>query len=306
MILIFNKLLKSKKAGVPLVNEIILLLQKIIPKPVWVLIFLLLVTLIGSFLVPSILNFFGYECLYENNELTLYQVPLDKIISKSVTIDLKQQVRSFFSLPEFEIPQDPFPNGDKRYFRIPPDCFSSVQNGSDTIEGYTAMCVDCPFIGMFYKIEGTNISTTQSVVRAENSICMGDGYYKPSFWTLFGVWEKSYCYKCAPPNPYYYNHSNCISKEACFFTIINESDVPFITTEYAENIYLARIKELGGVKRTQDSSEFVNIQCEEKGQPQLFFFNIKIFNPLLMIYLTIGYVLIIIAYFWYSMLGINR
>ena len=294
MILILQKIINSKKAGVPLVNEIILLLQKIIPAPVWFLLFLLLVTLIGSFLVPAILNFFGYECLYgDTGTLDLYQVPMDKILQKSVSVDF----RSMLGLAEFQLPDDPFPNGDKRFLRINPECFDSVNNGSEIVTGYDGTCVDCPVISNFFK---TKI-VLYSKFGAGHQVCIGDGFYQQTLSSAYDTSVQNYCYKCAPPNPYYYNHTNCLSNTSCYFTITNESLVSQVSGDFYKNVYLSRIKALGGVKRTQDSSEVVNIQCKEFNKPELYLFSIEIFNATLWLYLSVGYVLVMIAHWWYSL-----
>ena len=59
---------------------------------------------------------------------------------------------------------------------------------------------------------------------------------------------------------------------------------------------------MGGIKQSQDSQEMINIQCAAETQPQLYFFDIEIFNKTLWIFLLIGSFLIPFAYQYYNMI----
>jgi len=302
--ILFKKLRKSKKGGIPVINEIVQLVIKIVPTPIWILLFLFLITTLAGFLMPQILQIFGYDCASNKGVLELYQVPPNSLF-QNVFVNIAQgisQTSAGSLLTDYRLPDDAFPNGDKTYLRIPNECFVTITNGTQQITGYTALTTNCSYAGFFYTFG--NFSTLQSVLRTENSICTSDGWARPlGFFDLLDQWKKHYIRRCEPPIPYYFNYTNCYSKEECYFTITDPSLIGGITTDYVSDLYLQKIVGLGGVKRAQDKSEIMNIQCKAEGQPQLYFFSIEIFNQQLWILLIGGYALIGFAFIWYSMIS---
>lgn len=284
-----QSIFKSKKGGIPIINEVVLTVLHSTPKPVLFLIFLLLLSVIGNFALPSMLNMFGYECVSKQGVLTLYQVPMDKMFEKSLS-DIKQDLRGLVGLTDYQLPNDPFPNGDKTLLRVPPECFLDVQINGSTKTGYSSACVNC---------------TKSGVIRYWGSICLSDGFFSPDLVTRYWLGTANFCYKCSPPEPYYYNHSFCFDQENCFFRITDPSLAgSIISEEYQANFYYQQIIKLGGVEKLQDDSEFVNIQCEAINKPQLYFFSIKVFDVQLWIYLSVAYVFVFIAFFWYKMVSL--
>jgi hypothetical protein len=285
-----QSILKSKKGGIPIINEVVLTVLHSTPKPILFLIFLLLISAIGNFALPSILNMFGYECVSKAGVLTLYQVPMNKLFEKSLS-DIKQDLRGIVGLSDYQLPTDPFPNGDKRFLRVPPECFNDININGSTITGYSSACVNCTHSGVF---------------RYWGSVCLSDGYYSPDLITKYWLGTANFCYKCSPPNPYYFNYSYCFDQDNCFFRITDDSLAgSIISSDFQANYYYQQIIKLGGVERPQDGTQFVNIQCEDINKPQVYFFNIKIFDLQLWIYLSISWVLIVFAFFWYTHVGLR-
>lgn len=278
----------SKIKGIPAINELVLTFLNTTPKPILTLIFVLLITTLASFLIPAVLNLYGYECVAVGSELRLFQVPMDKLAEKTLS-DARQGVRGFFGFEDYQLPDDPFPNGDKRFLRVSPECFIEAEIGGVTQFGYSSACVDCNKSGLF---------------RYWGSICTSDGFYDPDLVTNYFVGTANYCYVCAPPNPYYYNHTYCFDEDQCFFRILPEyeDDVDaIIDNDWEINAYYQKVLELGGVERQQDISEFVNVQCEEVSKPQLYFYSIKVFDRTMWIFLIVGYFLITLAFMWYGL-----
>lgn len=294
----FKRLLKSKKGGIPAINEIVLTILNITPKPILLLIFILLITTIATFIIPIFLGLFGYDCVYESGSLELYQVPIQSIAIKSIQ-DIKGGFDDLIGLPSYELPEDPFPYGNKSFIRIPDGCFETVQNGSEELYGYSALCTDCDAISRA-SFFGNNITLPY---KARYSICIGDGYYAKNVFNL-DLFGSRFCSRCSPPTGYYYNHSN-IPEHGWVFTIENQSLVPFIDESYYYNIELNRLKELGGVMRSQDSTQFVNLQCTDVHKPTVYFFTIELFNKTMWIFLIVGWGLISFAYLYYSAIGLN-
>lgn len=288
---------KGKKAGIPAINEIVLTFLHSAPKPVLIFIFILLGSVLASVILPTLLNMFGYECVKDaTGTLQLYQVPIANIGTSAniVVTNLKIWLRDLAGLKDYQLPPDPFPAGDTRYLRIGSECMKTVTINNTEVTGYSALCVNCT----------TNANWFQALGGfREDYICLSDGYWVPNTWqTPFST--QQFCSQCAPPHPYYFNYSNC-PNSGCYFTIENVSDAPnIITTDYGANYYYQQIVKLGGVKRTQSTTDFVSMQCESAGTPQLYFFNIKVFNPTLWIYLYGAYWLVILAGWWYRMLNI--
>lgn len=293
-----KKLLKSKKGGIPAINEIVMTILKITPKPILYLIFILLLTTIATFVIPVFLGLFGYDCVLEDGNLELYQVPIQSIAVKSIQ-DIKEGFDEFLGLPSYELPEDPFPFGNKSFIRIPDGCFETVINSSQELYGYTALCTDCDAISRadFF---GINVTLPY---KARYSICISDGYFSKNLFN-YDLFGSRFCLRCSPPTGYYYNHSN-IPSHGWVFTIENSSYLPFIDESYYYNIKLNRIKELGGVKRTQDTSDFVNIQCTEYNRPSIYFFTIELFNRNMWIIILLGSFLVTFAYAYYSAVGLN-
>jgi len=296
--MIAKKLLKSKKGGIPAINEIVMTILNITPKPILYLIFILLITTIATFIIPLFLGLFGYDCVLEDGNLELYQVPIQSIAVKSIQ-DIKRGFDEFLGLPSFELPEDYFPQGNKSFVRIPDGCFETVFNNSEELYGYTALCTDCDAISRA-EFFGTNITLNY---KAQYSICISDGFRSKNLFNL-DLFGSRYCLLCEPPNPYYYNHSN-IPAHGWVFTIENESLLPFIDESYYFNVELSRIKELGGVKRSQDSSDLVNIQCTEYNRPSVYFFTIELFNRQMWIIILLGSFLVSFAYMYYGAVGLN-
>lgn len=285
--MILKRLLKSKKGGVPVLSEIVHIVMSILPTPIKILLFVLLITTISSFFIPAILGEFGYACVNEANKLELYQTPMKNILGKT-SLDLFTGLETTFFPSRFQFPDDPYPNGDKHYLRVSNQCFiTSMLNGSQVV-GYPAKCINCPTNGNLY----------QYLFSRDQLICIGDGDTP-----FYGSLNDELCIRCMPPKPFYYNHSNCINNNFgfCVFTIKNESYLGDVGSDFDKAVYLQKIKELGGVKRQQSSSEFINIQCTASAQPSLYFFSIEIFNRMLWVYLCIAYALVGFAFFWYHM-----
>lgn len=279
-----KNLLKSKKGGIPAVNEIVMSFLNITPKPILILIFILLLTTISAFIIPTFLNLFGYECIGRNDEFILYQVPMSKMATKSIQ-DVREGLRGIVGFEDYKLPDNPFPNGDKTRLRIPPDCFvDATVNGTTTI-GYSSACVDCTKSGLF---------------RYWGSVCLDDGYYDSTFVTTSWIGTANYCYRCSPPDPYFYNHSLCTNSDDCYFQITDPSLVSQITDDYSDHYTITNLLNLGAVERTQDSSEFINVQCIDNDKPQLYFFNIELFNKQMWILLVVGWALTSFAYMYYS------
>lgn len=293
----------GKKGGIPAINEIVMTILNVTPKPILYLVFILLITTIASFIIPVFLNIYGYACVYEEGNLELYQVPMSAVGTKSVQ-DLKEGVTELLGLTSYELPEDPFPTGTKEYIRIPDSCFKTVNNGtSGEVYGYTGLCTDCPVIANFpSSLPFINPNTTTSI-RYEQSVCIGDGEYQKTVWNS-DLYGSRYCYRCSPPTGYYYNHSS-ISEVGWVFTIEDPALIGSISEDYYYNVHLNRIKNLGGVKRSQDTSQFANIQCTEFGQPSLYFFSIEVFNRTMWIYLIVAWGLIGFAFAYYSAIGLN-
>lgn len=277
----------GKKGGIPIVSEVLYTFLNVTPRPILFLIFIFLITTLATFVVPSVLNVFGYECIQVGNNIKLYQVPMSQLVQKTL-LDVKQGVREIARLGDYQLPSDPFPNGDKRFVRVPAQCFTDANINGTTVTGYSSACVDCQKSGFF---------------RYSNSICLSDGNYSPDLVTKYWVGTANFCFQCAPPYPYYFNYSYCFSEDQCFFRILPEFESSvdsIIDSGYQANVYYQRILELGGVERPQDSSQFINIQCSSVDKPELYFFNIEVFNKTMWIYLFCVQFLIGFAFGWYN------
>ena len=270
--------------GIPAINEIVTFITGILPAPVKIILAVLLVTTIASFVMPAILNLFGYACVEEQGDLELYQIPMSSLVQKTV-IDISRGFSEVFLGTEYQLPDDPFPDGDRTYLRIPDECFLQTNYNGSTIWGYTALCTDCSATGGFLWWK-------------DGEVCLDDGIRND--FTI----KTGYCQKCSPPDPYYYNHSYCTNpaNQNCFFTISDPALIPSITDDFGDAIYLDRVLKLNGVKRAQDDTEFANIQCQDVGKPNLYFFNIEVFNRTLWVYIVIASALIGFAFSYYAVM----
>lgn len=283
-------LLKSKKGGIPAVNEIVQIVMGVLPTPIKILLFLLLITTIASFIIPLFLNLFGYACVMEGSQVELYQVPMQNFFQKTA-FDIERSLTEIFTPSDFQLEEDPYPSGDKRFLKIPPQCYVSREVNETPITGYSGGCVDCEI----YK-EG--FTETYLYVNHYDTFCVGDGE------TVFRPFHSDFCQQCAPPYPFYYNHTNCLNlfgQDQCYFTILNASDIPLIGGDYASQIYLKNIQSLNGVKRTQDSSEIVSIQCASENSPNIFVFSFELFNRYMWVLLVVGGALVTFAMKYYAM-----
>lgn len=289
------RLLKSKKGGIPAINEIVQIVMGVLPNPIKFILFILLITTIASFIIPLFLGIFGYACIPRDDEIILYQVPMSKFVQKTA-FDIEQTFSDIFTLVDYQIPEDAFDSGDKTYYKIPDTCYVTREINDTLITGYTGACTDCPVysdgflegLGIFFKIN------------RHKTFCIGDGY---DVWTGVAPYS-SICQICEPKEPYYYNHSVCINQydqDNCYFTITDTALVPTIDEDYEDIVYRQNIESIGGVERPQDSSEFINIQCTASDSPSLFIFSIELFNRLMWIYLLIGGALVGFALSYYAL-----
>lgn len=286
--MIAKKLLKSKKGGIPAVNELVMTFLNVTPKPILALIFILLITTLATFFIPVFLNLFGYECLWVDDEIELYQVPVGNIVPKTL-LNIGQLFESVFGFEEFKLPEDPFPYGDKHFMRIPEQCWVSSDLNGSTVYGVSGKCLRCQTNANFLQWFTVNPTT--------NAICVGDATENNV------VINNEFCTVCQLPPNYYYNHSWCVNQSRngydCYYRIIDDSDLP--DEDYERGLYYSKIIQLGGVERSQSMDDFVNIQCEDEGRPQLYFFSIKIFDRTLWIYLFCAWALITLAMMWYGL-----
>lgn len=293
-----KKLFKSKKGSIPIINEIVQIIMHSLPTPIKILLFLLLINLIGSFFIPTILGFFGYSCVENNGEILLYQVPMSKSIQNSF-LQFQQGFFSLFKIEEYTLPDDPFPYGNKKYLKIPDGCI--VQSKANTSNyGYSAGCVNCtPDITFFLQ---------PIYISRQDMVCIDDGFATSDRPLSMPV-SVAFCNKCTPPEPYYFNLTICknspFNDGVCYFTLRSNVAVEEVNAYLLKtSTHFKKIVELGGVRRMQNSSEIINIQCSDVNSPHLYFFNIKIFDLKMWVYLVISYSLIFFAYHWYKMIGL--
>lgn len=280
-------LLKSKKGGIPAINEIVMTFLNITPKPILALIFILLITTISGFVIPILLNTFGYSCVERgNNDIELYQVPMTNIVQKSA-LDITRGLSNLVGIEEYSLPENPFPNGNKAFLRIPEQCFVSVNiNGSDTF-GYSGGCVNCDLSGNF--LSGFFTPTSQRV-------CVSDGTEPRDYLSA----NRQFCSQCSPPYPYYYNHSVCINSTECYFTIEDINLIQYVDESFILETDYKTIIGLDGVLRPQSNSEIINIQCTQNKRPSLYFFSIELFNRIMWIMLLVGFAIVTFALHWYN------
>lgn len=285
-------LLKSKKGGIPAVNEIVQIVMGVLPTPIKIIIFILLITTIASFIIPLFLGMFGYACITEGDDISLYQVPMIKFLSKTA-FDIERTATDFFTPRDYQFPEDVHPSGDKTYAKIPDECYvtRNVNGTSAIVTGYQGGCTDC-------EVYRDGFVETFLYVNHFETFCISDGEDE---WSATVIKN---CDICEPKYPYYYNHSECINtfqQDQCYFTIIDPALETIINENYADLVYRDNIVELGGVVRPQDDSEFVNIQCVDDDTPSLFVFSFEVFNRLMWVYLIIGSALVGFAMKYYAM-----
>jgi hypothetical protein len=299
VIIIFKRLIKSRKGGVPVLNEIVHIVLKIVPNPIFKLLFLLLIPVLLSTLMPAILSLFGYTCIDRGGTIELYQVPLGNVLLNTY-VNFQQGAYNLIGVTAYHLPEDPFPYGNKKYLKIPTECFvNSKLNVSHY--GYSAGCVNCIS-------DQTSVFQTIFTTR-KDMICTSDGYalnrdtgFLPDLIT--------FCDQCSPPYPYYYNHTIClnnveIDNGICYFTINPNVSISEVDeTTFDTTNYFGRIQDLNGVLRTQNTNDMINIQCNSNNRPELYFFTIELFNQQMWLLLIIGYYLIMFAFIWYKIIRI--
>lgn len=288
------KIFKSKKAQIPAINEIVLTILHTTPKPILFFIFILLTSVIAGLMMPAILNMFGYDCAYKGSNLVLLQVPANNILN-SITGNFQQTLNTFFGLKQYELPANAFPNGDKRYITVPNDCFQTVTfNGTQTT-GYRSDCTNCTDTSGFFQFLTPN----------KRQICISSGYYTDNSigWNPQTI---NFCAICRPPPGYYFDISRCSVNSSCVFTIINESQIPLVSAQYFVNQnYYNTLISLGAMEKAQNSKEFVNLQCTALHRPEVYFFNIRVFDAKLWIYLYISYWVLVFAGWYYAHVGLH-
>lgn len=276
----------NKKGGIPAINEIVMTFLNITPKPILALIFILLITVIAGFVIPTLLSTFGYSCIERGTgDIELYQVPMSSFAEKNF-LDIKQGLQGLVGYEEYSLPSDPFPNGNKNYLRIPDQCFVETSYNNSQVYGYIGACVYCDLNTNFFTGFFTPIT---------EKICVGD-----STGIRNWVTDDKLCAICTPPYPYYYNHTICTNSTECYFTISDPSLVSYINEDYVSETDYKKIIDLGGVLRPQDDSEIVNIQCTENKKPSLYFFSIELFNKTMWVLLLLGFAIVSFALAWYS------
>ena len=293
-----RNLWKSKKGGIPVISELVTIVMDILPAPIKIGLFILLFTVIASFILPAIFSLFGYSCVYETGEVELYQVPMRSSFGK-LGFELEEFTKGWFSIKDYQMPDDAYPAGDKHFIRVPLECIVTQEINGTTQWGYTSLCTNCTYVTNFWS--SALSSVTWGFFGNANTICLSDGYYAP-ITRFHPLSTKQTCSQCHPPNPYYFNITNCPSPDVCFFTIIHESHIPYILDDYIDKTYLIKLKLLGAVKRAQDSSEVVNIQCTASKRPALFFFGIEVFNKTMWIILILGTFLVQFSWAWYKVI----
>jgi hypothetical protein len=289
-----SKILKSRKGGIPAINEIVLTVLHTTPKPILFFIFILLTSVIAGVFMPIILGFAGYECAYKNNQLTLFQIPVQSA-GTAVFQNINQAVLDATCSKPYEYTTSDYLNGNSDYLRVPDSCYNTVQFNGTSFSGYDSRCTNCSDTQNW-------VDRTFSPNKAQ--VCVGDGYsLVQDVWHVGG--NLCYCQTCAPPQGYYFDPTACTTKAGCYFTEINKtSKTGSVLLTALEQQYYNSIVKLGGVERPQNSQEFVNIQCAAAGRPEIYVFSIRIFNPVLWIYLYLAYWILVFAGWYYKHLGI--
>jgi hypothetical protein len=290
-----QKLWKSKKGGIPVIGELVTIIMDVLPAPIKVGLFVILFTVIASYIIPAILSLGGYACVPESGQVELYQIPLTNTFAK-FGFELNDYLKGFVWIKDYQMPEDPYPDGDKSYLRVPSECFTTQEINGTTRWGYTALCTNCSYVSNFW-----TYVVSLGTGKDGNTICLSDGYYQP-LPNYASTGAKRICAQCNPQSPYYFNISNCQSIDDCFFTVEDPVYVPYILDTYVNTEYLQKIKSLGGVKRPQDDTQFFNIQCTSSGKPSIFMFGFEVFNKALWIVLIIGTFLVQVAWAWYGVI----
>lgn len=290
----------NKKGAVP-IGEALLMVWDTIPRPIKMFFFLFLLVVISSFVFPTMVKFFGYECATDRSgSINLYKIPTENLL-RSAVVDVNNVIRKYIiGVDEYRMPEDPFPDGDATYLRVPQECIVNTEINGTPVMGYTAQCSNCSFEpkttwwGWF----GSDA----------NGICVGDGYYEEGTALDKNKFLEARCKQCSPPSidscdtEYYFNISNCQNPPYnCYFTLVNESKASCIDPRgLAISDYYEKIISLGGVKQEQSSDSFVNVQCVDEGKPAPFMFSVELFNRTMWIILLIASFLIPLAWGWYN------
>ena len=251
--------------------------------------------------MSTVLSLFGYSCVPQpDGSVTLYKVPMNKV-AQNTYVQIQQGFFTMLGIAPYSLPDDPFPYGDKRFLKIPAQCFV-ISKANSSHYGYSSGCVDCQSDMTFF-LQGLYLSR-------KDMVCQSDGFAENRDTGVIPDLI-AFCNKCSPPEPYYFNYTNCVNNtfiatDECYFTLrsnvsVNDVDVnSFDTTNF-----ISQIISMGGTVVPQDSSDFVNVQCESANKPELYFFSIKIFDLKLWIYIFVAYIFIMLAYYWYSMVGVR-
>jgi hypothetical protein len=229
----------------------------------------------------------GYDCINYNGQLRLFKVPLPNIL-----LEPSFAFRNAFGLQNFQNTYEYADFGNATLIKVPESCIVSsgwsISVGNET-RGYTSACVNCTSSGLFgWRFLGEH--------------CITDGFYDPNIVTSYEPITANTCFMCAPPNPYYFNISDCTGDDYCYFRLINESQEPFIDAELPVKKYIDTLVSLGGIELGQDDNEFLNIQCISSGRPSLYVFGIHVFDYALWVLIMVGSALVSIAYLWYSVI----
>jgi hypothetical protein len=303
--------IKSKKAGIPILNEIVVTFINIIPTPIKFLLFILLISVIANFFIPTTLQWVGYECLEVEGELLLLKVPIENAIPKTISVDFAQFKDDIYGLQAIKEDENFFIDGDKRYVKIPDLCLYTIEYENETFTMYNAYMTNCTYaryLGHRLNVENDvwGSPATNDLNRdTTETYCVGDGYYvnRNNFLKRFDYRVRLFRSTCSPPTGYYYNHT--VNKDLFptigAFTIINESTVDLIPDNPENLNYYNKLLELGAIRVIPDKDSFSNIQCKADSTPNMYFYNIEVFNSKLWIYLSFLSVVLLYALRWYSL-----
>ena len=291
-----KRLLSSKKGIRRSISDMLRVILDVTPKPILFLLFIFLLTAISTFFMPLVLNMFGYECLTVEGDNVLYQIPMNTIVNiiGKFQLDVRQFQEEYLGVEVYELPEEPFPNGNKSLLRIPDECFVETELNGTTFTGYSALCMECETSReYFWQAFWTPL---------KDLVCVGDATEQRDLGRTFYT-NAGFCNLCTAPTEYYYNHTYCLTHDECHFLIRPEyaDRLDEIDADWENQLYYEKIIEMGGVERTQDATDFANIQCDTSNKPQLYFYSIKVFDRTLWIYLFIAFALISFAFSWYGM-----
>lgn len=291
------RILKSKRGQIPIVSDFIHIFLSVTPKPILALLFIFLITLIAGVILPGMLKLMGYTCLYgEDGTPQLWQVPPGSLLDNLMS-NINQKAREIF-YQQYILPDDPFPNGDKTYMKVPSACWVDTQiNGTDT-SGYTSLCTNCTkapngftdeyFGGAFGMI-------------GHEQICVSDGVARHrSFYD--SVATKNLCALCEPPVPYHFEINHCTSQDNCYFVIDDPALIDRVTVSALDAKARKAMEKSGGhIVSVDPVNDVVSVQCTANKQPTLYLFTIEMFNRTMWIVLLLGYAIVGFAYWYWDM-----